>query len=39
MTLFLVICLRKYDKNQDFDVDEGNPLKENHLNGDQVIKS
>ncbi len=39
MTLFLVVWLRKYDKNQDFDVDDGNPLKENHLNHDQVIES
>ena len=29
MTLFLVICLRKYDKNQDFDTNEENSFNPN----------
>lgn len=33
MTMFLVVWLRKYDQNQDFDADDENMLKKS----DQVI--
>ncbi len=36
MTLFIIVWLRKYDNNQDFDINEENSLQK-LANNDQVL--